>query len=100
MVKACQVLGLNRSTVAARRKRADNDEPPRRSRLHAVQPRALSQQERAVVTALLHSEAHCDQAPAAVWKDNDWGQGSAVLKKALTAPPTTPSNLQTKTFLL
>ena len=68
MVKACQVLGLNRSTVAARRKRADNDEPPRRSRLHAVQPRALSQQERAVVTALLHSEAHCDQAPAAVYQ--------------------------------
>jgi len=68
MVKACQVLGLNRSTVAARRKRADNDEPPRRSRLHAVQPRALSQQERAVVTALLHSEAHCDQAPAVVYQ--------------------------------
>ena len=68
MVKACQVLGLNRSTVAARRKRADNDEPPRRSRLHAVQPRALSQQERAVVTALLHSEAHCDQAPATVYQ--------------------------------
>ncbi|MFT5011870.1 MAG: hypothetical protein ACJAX5_001751 [Patiriisocius sp.] len=34
-------IELNRSTVAARRKRADNDEPPRRSRSHALQPRAL-----------------------------------------------------------
>ena len=68
MVRACQVLRLNRSTVAARRKRADNDEPRPRSRLHAVQPRALSKQEQAVVTELLHSNAYCDQPPTAVYQ--------------------------------
>jgi putative transposase len=68
MVRACQVLRLNRSTLAARRKRADNDEPLRRSRRHAVQPRALSKQERAVVTELLHSNEYCDQPPTAVYQ--------------------------------
>jgi putative transposase len=59
MVSACHVLGLNRSTVAARRKRAANAEPARRSRQHAVQPRALSKLERAVVVEILHSEEYC-----------------------------------------
>ncbi len=68
MVSACQALGLNRSTVAARRKRAANTEPARRSRQDAVQPRALSKQERAVVTEILHSEEYCDEPPAAVYQ--------------------------------
>jgi putative transposase len=68
MVRACQVLELNRSTVFARRKRAANDQPAQRSRRKAVQPRALSQQERATVTEILHSEEYCDQPPAAVYQ--------------------------------
>jgi len=68
MVSACHVLGLNRSTVAARRKRAANAEPARRSCLHAVQPRALSKLERDVVVEILHSEEYCDQPPAAVYQ--------------------------------
>ena len=68
MVRACHVLGLNRSTVFARRKRAANDEPARRSRQKAVQPRALSEQERTVVTEILHSEEYSDEAPAAVYQ--------------------------------
>ena len=68
MVRACHVLCLNRSTVVARRKRAANDEPARRSRRDAVQPRSLSEQERAVVTEVLHSEKYCDQPPAAVYQ--------------------------------
>ena len=68
MVRACQALGLNRSTVAARRKRAVNAEPARRSRQDTVQPRALSHQERAVVTEILQSEAYCDQPPFAVYQ--------------------------------
>ena len=68
MVSACHVLGLNRSTVTARRKRAANAEPARRSRLHAVQPRALSKLERTVVVDILQSEEYCDQPPAAVYQ--------------------------------
>lgn len=56
LARACHVLGLNRSTVYAHQKRAANDEPPRRSRKQSVQPRALSDQERAAVAETLHSE--------------------------------------------
>lgn len=68
MVRACHVLGLNRSTVLARRKRSANDQPARCSRRDAVQPRALSKQERATVTGILHSEEYRDQPPAAVYQ--------------------------------
>ncbi|XOV86898.1 MAG: IS3 family transposase [Pseudomonadota bacterium] len=68
MTRACQVLALNRSTVYARQRRAANDEPPKRSRQHAVQPRALSPQERTTVIDTLHSEAYCDQPPAEVYQ--------------------------------
>ena len=44
--RACFVLGLNRSTAYAHRYRAANDEPPRRCRKNAIQPRALSSEER------------------------------------------------------
>lgn len=64
---ACQALGLNRSTVYARQQRASNDELPRRSRIHSVQPRSLSKQERARVIETLHSDDYCDQPPAEVY---------------------------------
>ena len=55
LARACHALGLNRSTVYVRQKRADNEDPPRHSRTHSVQPRALSAQERATVIETLHS---------------------------------------------
>lgn len=68
LTHACVVLGLNRSTVYAHRKRAANTEPPRRSRAESIQPRALSRRERAVVIETLHSESYCDQPPAEVYQ--------------------------------
>jgi len=68
MTQACQVLALNRSTLYARRHRAANDEPINRSRLLAVQPRALSADERATVIETLHSADYSDQPPAEVYQ--------------------------------
>ncbi len=68
LTRACDALGLNRSTVYAHQQRTANDEPPRRSRKDSVQPRALSAQERAAVVETLHSEPYCDQPPAEVYQ--------------------------------
>jgi putative transposase len=64
---ACQALGLNRSTVYARKKsRAVS--APQSSRKHCPQPRALSDAERQSVLAALNSEAFCDQPPSEVYQ--------------------------------
>jgi putative transposase len=68
MSVACQALGLNRSSVYQRRRRADDNEPPSRSRKESNQPRALSVQERAQVIETLHSEPYRDQPPAEVYQ--------------------------------
>ncbi len=68
MSVACQALGLNRSSVYERRKRMNNDTPPKRSRKTAVQPRALSGQERTQVIETLRSEPYRDQPPAEVYQ--------------------------------
>ncbi len=65
---ACQALGLNRSSVYRRRKQAENDNPPRRSRKQSIQPRALSNRERQHVMETLHSGPYCDQPPAEVYQ--------------------------------
>jgi putative transposase len=65
---ACRTLGLNRGSVYARRKRALNDEPHRRCRAHAVQPRALSEPERETVITLMQNEPYCDQPPVQVYQ--------------------------------
>ncbi|MCF6283316.1 MAG: IS3 family transposase [Candidatus Polarisedimenticolaceae bacterium] len=65
---ACGALGLNRSSVYGRRKRAGRDCPPRRSRKESRQPRALSEQERKHVIETLHSEPYRDQPPAEVYQ--------------------------------
>ena len=68
---ACQALGLNRSTVYARKRRVAHDEKLtalRRSRKASTQPRALSPQERTLVIETLHSEAYCDQPPREVYQ--------------------------------
>lgn len=68
LLKACEVLALNRSTVYARRRHRDaHEEPPNRSRQASRQPRALSEQERATVIDTLHSERYCDQPPVEVY---------------------------------
>ncbi|HFE38946.1 MAG TPA: IS3 family transposase [Gammaproteobacteria bacterium] len=68
MSAACQTLGLNRSSVYARRKRLNNETPPKRSRKASIQPRALSEQERQCIIATLHSESYRDQPPAEVYQ--------------------------------
>ncbi len=68
LTRACQVLGLNRSTVYAHQKRVANDEPPQRSRQQSVQPRALSAEERTAIARTLHSAPYCDQPPAEVYQ--------------------------------
>ncbi|MCP4874688.1 MAG: IS3 family transposase [Gammaproteobacteria bacterium] len=68
MSVACQALGLNRSSVYERRRRAADNEPPRRSRKGSNQPRALSVQEREQVIETLHSEPYRDQPPAEVYQ--------------------------------
>lgn len=68
LTQACHALGLNRSTVYARRHRAAHDAPPRRPRRQGVQPRALSEAERTTVIDTLHSEAYCDQPPAEAYQ--------------------------------
>jgi len=70
MSTACAVLGLNRSSVYAwRRRRAQGASPQHdgRSRKKAVQPRALSQEEQIKVIETLHSAAFRDQPPAEVY---------------------------------
>ena len=59
--QACAALGVNRSTVYARRRRLDESGAARTSRTDSTQPRALSPAERAQVLETLHSERYCDQ---------------------------------------
>jgi len=67
--QACDALGVNRSTVYARRRRARcKPDSAARSRKHVPQRRALSAAERDQVVETLHSEAHRDQPPAAVYQ--------------------------------
>lgn len=68
MSTACAALGLNRSTVYARRNRRVGEVPSRRSRKASVQPRALSVAERETVIETLHSEVYYDQPPAEVYQ--------------------------------
>ncbi len=68
MTLACEALGINRSSVYGRRKRAVDAHPPRRSRTKSVQPRALSKREREQVIETLHRAPYCDQPPAEVYQ--------------------------------
>ena len=62
---ACNALGLNRSSVYARRTRTQGE--PQRSRKSAPQPRALSAQERQRVRDVLASAEFCNQPPLEVY---------------------------------
>lgn len=63
---ACEVLGINRSTVYRRRSPRTSDPKPGRSRQQARQPRALTEAEREHVATTLHEERFIDQPPAQV----------------------------------
>ena len=63
LTRACMALGLNRSTVYTHLRRAANDEPPKRSRKHSIQPKALTTQERETVVYTLNTEQFADQSP-------------------------------------
>ena len=64
---ACNALGLNRSSVYARRRRASEAAPPRVSRKSTPQPRALAPQERRHVHDVLTSTEFCNQPPVEVY---------------------------------
>ena len=68
LLSACPALGLNRSTVYARRGRSATLDPSRSSRQGAVQPRALSPDERRRVHAVLTSVELFKQPPAEVYQ--------------------------------
>ena len=62
---ACQVLGLNRSSVYQRRRGLAGDKA-KRCRKNSSQPRALSVEERQAVLDTLRSEEYCNQPPVEV----------------------------------
>ena len=68
IVQACHALGLNRSSVYALHKRTEGQRAAKRSRVRSIQPRALSEQERAAVLETLQRDEHCDQPPAQVYQ--------------------------------
>jgi len=62
---ACAALGRSRATYY--RHHRQSSPPPRPSRALRLQPRALSQTERAEVLGILHQERFVDQAPASIY---------------------------------
>ena len=61
--KACELLGLNRSTILRRRRPPVLGPPPPRP----APPNKLTEPERQHILAVLRSEEYCDLAPAQVW---------------------------------
>ena len=61
--KACELLGVNRSTVLRRRRPPVLGPPPPRP----APPNMLTETERQHVLSVLRSERYCDLAPAQVW---------------------------------
>ena len=64
---ACDVLGLNRSTVYARQRRRSSPAPGRASRKNAPQPRALSSAERQAIVDCMAQPEFWDQSPYQVY---------------------------------
>ena len=62
---ACNVLGLNRSSVYQRQRGLVGDKA-NRCRKNSAQPRALSEQECRTISDTLHSEEYRNQPPAEV----------------------------------
>ena len=83
LASVCRAMGLNRSSVYARRQASpvsDEERAQRRSRRDAPQPRALSADERARLCTLLYSAQYQDQPPAEIYADLlEQGQAPASL---------------------
>ena len=70
LIRACDALGINRSSVYWRRSRqavCDEQRAINKSRKQTQQPRALSAEERDEVLSLLNSEEFIDQPPHQVY---------------------------------
>lgn len=72
LATACRALGVNRGTVYGRRRLSKQCDAQvttseSRSRVNAVQPRALTEPERQVVIDILTSDEYVDQPPAQVY---------------------------------
>lgn len=82
LVKACDVLGLNRSTVYSRRRhRKALSDPARRSRKHARQPRALSRSEREAIREVANQPHYWDQTPYQIFhRELEQGRYRASLR--------------------
>ena len=65
---ACAYLDINRSSVYARHAPAIGASTRPRESTEAIQPRALSSQERAQVLSVLNSNEFCDQPPPQVYR--------------------------------
>ncbi|WP_423919963.1 hypothetical protein [Candidatus Poriferisodalis sp.] len=63
---ACAVLGRSRATQC-RRRRPEPDSAAVIERRRAAHPRALSDDERAEVLEVLHSDRFVDESPTTVW---------------------------------
>lgn len=67
LTTACTALGLNRSSICARRRAgsvSDEERAQHRSRRSAPQPRALSEAERQALREILYSPTYRDQPSA------------------------------------
>ncbi|OED50441.1 hypothetical protein AB838_02190 [Rhodobacteraceae bacterium (ex Bugula neritina AB1)] len=69
LTRGCDALGVNRSTVYARRSSPRSDEQRRvnYSRKNSPQPRALSERQRQSVLDTLNSEEFADQPPSEIY---------------------------------
>jgi transposase InsO family protein len=70
--QACAQLGLARSSFRVQEQKRQFCGPlvsPSTSRKQSLQPRALTENERAGILACLNSEAYCDQPPSQVYYD-------------------------------
>jgi putative transposase len=83
LTTACTALGLNRSSIYARRRAgsvSDEERAQHRSRRSAPQPRALSEAERQALREILYSPTYRDQPPAEIHADLlEHGQAPASL---------------------
>ncbi|MFN2362448.1 MAG: hypothetical protein ABR522_15385 [Marinobacter sp.] len=69
LARACQVLGINRSSVYARRREglSEAQRDANRSRKGCPQPRALTEAERQRARDVLYGEAYRDQPPEEIY---------------------------------
>lgn len=68
MRRACEALGVNRSSVYARQARTKTVEGARTSRKHTSQPRALTREQRDEVHGVLNNDEFAHQPPGQIYQ--------------------------------